>query len=832
MSRLSIYSATSHRLLWRDWKSGELNILLCSLLLAIATVTCISLFTSRIHSSIYQEASTFLAADAKIKGSLKVKQNWREKAQTLGLESTDITYFRAMAFSAENMVLTQVKAVAEKYPLKGSLTIANYPFTETKTVTQGPKPGELWLAARLFSVLDISVGDKVDIGEASFIAAAAILKEPDSGQSIFGVAPRIMMHIDDISATQAVQIGSRINYEWLLIGNTQKINEFKNWIEPKLGNHFRWIGVKGSNISLDNALTRAERFLLLTGCLSVILSGVAVALAARRYAQRRKPQVALLKTLGCTPNDISKLYFQNLLLLGIASVIVGSILGWLLHWVILHVLGNLIPDNLEAPSILAYSTGAVTGFIALWAFAAPPIFSLRWVAPAQVLREADIKSSLYSPANVIAGLAAFGLMYFYSRDIKITFIVAAASLLCVFGVGVFSYVLIHALKPLNRCVSYSWRMGLASLKRHRQFNTLQIVIFSLLFMLLFILVSVRTNLLSQWQEQLPEGTPNHFIFNIFPDDIPTVKTFFTQKDIDLRPFYPMTRGRVTKVNGVTRELITKEYKGRTNYERELNLTWSNTLNEDNKIVAGKWWNETDKNAGLQVSAEKNYAEGLDINIGDKIEFSVAGQNIAAEVASIRSVQWDSMNPNFYMVFDKPLLDGSSANWITSFFLTEDQKPILNGLTRQLPTLSLIEIDQTIMQVQNIVGKVSLAVEFILLLVLIAGILVLITSIQATLDLRMQEGAIYRTLGASKILVRKNLLVEFCTLGFISGLLAVLGTELCQYFLQTKVFRLDYQMQYGLLLLGPLLCTVIIGLVGWISARKVVSTPPLTVLRNI
>ncbi len=824
--------ALTRRLLWRDWKSGELNILLFSLLLAIATVTCISLFTSRIHNSIYEEASHFLAADAKVTGSITPPAKWKTRAQELGLTGADILRFQAMAFSESGMTLSQVKAVSALYPLKGALTISNTPFGTGQKITHGPKPGEVWIAPRIFNALKISAGDKITIGEADFIVTAALNKEPDSGQSIFGVSPRVMMNIADIKKTQVVQIGSDIDYDWLLGGDASAIAAMKKWLDPQIGEHHRWIDVKGGNISIDSALTRAERFLLLTGCLSVILSGLAIALAARRYAKRHQNQVALLKTLGCTPRNITQLYAQSILFIGISSIFIGALLGWCLHWGIIGALGDLIPTALAQASWSAYLTGAVTGFISLWAFAAPPIFGLRNIPPASVLRSSEVNPRTIFTSTTIGVIAILGLMFFYSRDISLTLIVTAGATVCVLGVGVISSILIQTTRPLSRYLSTSWKLGLASLKRHKQFNALQVVIFSLLFMLLFILLTVRTSLLSQWQNQLPENAPNHFVFNIFPEEMPQIKTFFAENDIQSKLFFPMTRGRVISVNGIDIKSIEKPPKHRVNYKRELNLTWSDTYGEDNTITQGAWWNTLKPRDVLQVSTESSYAEGLGLTIGDTITFSVAGQTVDARVSSIRSVKWDSMNPNFYMIFDRPLLGGISANWVTSFYLPTENKLALNTLSRAHPTISIIEIDQTIEQVQSIVSKVSLAIEFILALVLSSGLLVLVTSIQATLDIRIQEGAIYRTLGAAKSLIRSTLLVEFITLGTLAGILAVGGTELCIFFLQTRIFDLPYSSQGWLWLWGPLLSGILIGLTGWLSARKVVNTPPLTLLRSL
>lgn len=819
------------KLLWRDWKSGELNILIASLLLAIATVTSISLFTSRIHNSIYEEATHFLAADAKISGTLPIPPQWLEQAESRRIKTARIIGFRAMTFSQSDMILTQVKAVSEQYPLKGNLIVSDRPRSKSRIIESGPMPGEAWLAPRLFNALNIVSGDKITIGEAEFFVTASLNREPDSGQSLFGVAPRVMINIGDVKRTGAVQVGSRVDYALLLSGKSGNVKQYEEELRGQLGNHHQWRGVESENRGVGDALSRAERFLLLTGCLSVVLTGVAIALAARRFAKRQQGQVAILKTLGAKPKHILSLYCLNIFAIGVLSLISGALLGWLLHWGIIQALGDLIPNDLAEASSSAYITGAMTGFVALWAFAAPPIFSLRHVSPASIFREEkdQILSSGWSTA--IGGFALLVLMLFYSRDIQLTAIVCVGALVCFSGVGLLSSGLIILTKKFSHRLSYTWRLGFANLKRHQRFNALQIMIFSLLFMLLFILINIRTTLIGQWQNQLPPDTPNHFVFNIFPADTENIQAFFKQHDVEQNPFYPMTRGRVVSVNGLDTKVLSENAENNMNYRRELNLTWSPELGKDNEVIAGEWWGQN-TSKDIEVSVEEEYAKGLNINIGDKMEFSVAGQTEYGIVTSIRSVKWDSMNPNFFVIFNHEILSGSGANWITSFYLPQEKKSLLNTLSRKFPTISLIEIDQTIEQIQGIIAKVSMAIEFILLLVLASGVLVLLTSIQATLDVRKRESAIFRTLGANKKLVRFTLLIEFFTLGLLAGILAVIGTEICLYFLQTKVFQLEYESQFLLWIWGPTLSAVAIAIIGWNSTRAVINTPPLAVLREI
>lgn len=819
-------------LLLRDLRGGELTILILSLILATATVTSINIFTDRIEHSILDEATEFLAADAQIRSSLPIDQARVSDAEKLGLATAEIQSFRVMAFSATGMQLVAAKGVSDGYPLKGAIRISSTPFSEGHLTEQGPAPGNVWLASRLFAALDVRLGDKLTLGDAEFTVAQALIKEPDSPESFFGVAPRAMINIADIPRTGAVQPGSRVNYALLLKGSNAALTEFHSRVLAENTPHTRWVGVEQSSDNLGDALERAQRFLLLAGSLSVLLCGIAIAMAARRYASRQSSAVALLKTFGQTPRQILLRYSLVLALIGTFSVVSGALAGWVLHLAILGVLSQLLPDGLASPGPGAYVSGAIAGIIALLAFASPPLLALRQVPPARVLREIGTDGLLNPKLAAVIGLLSIMLLiYIYSADLTMTLTLAGGCAIVVGGGSALAWLLLRISKRITESLGTAWRIGLANLQRHQGLNAIQITIFATLIMLLLILVALRTELIQQWQQQLPDDAPNHFIFNIFNDEKEQIEALLNREKIPYRPFYPMMRGRITAVNGESVEPRIEATNSDMNYERELNLTWSTDLGSDNAIEAGTW-HGADERGQIEVSAEQEYAKGIGLKIGDSLTFSIAGQQIIATLTSIRSVQWDSMNPNFFMIFNQPLLDNSATNWLTSLYLADNQKLFLNTLSRRFPTASVVELDQMISQVQRIISQVSLAVEFILVLVLTAGLVVLVTSIQASLDVRFQESAILRTIGAPRRLVNAILWIEFSSLGTLAGLLAAIGAQTALYYLQTRLFELDFEPSLALCVAGPVLGGLLIGLVGWLSTRKVTRQPPLTTLRSL
>jgi putative ABC transport system permease protein len=824
-------SALTVKLLWRDWRGGELNVLIAALLVAVTTVTGIGLFSDRIRNSILDEASSLLAADAQISGSQPIETNWIEQAKAANLETASIVSFQAMAFGNEGKIqLASVKAVSNEYPLKGVLEVSDVPYGPVTIVSKGPQAGQAWVNSRVMAALGVELGDVIGVGDADLTVANVLVKEPDSQSGGLGFAPRVLINETDVGATGAVQVGSRVSYRLLLAGD---VEPFKTQWLPEKGEHHRWRDVKDANDSITETLERAESFLLLAGALGVVLGGVALALASKRYALRQLGHVALLKTLGLTPKNIATLYAGNLVILGVIVVALGLFSGWFLHWAFLEVFSGLFPRELEPATARPLLIGVLTGFVCLFAFAFPPVWMLRNTPPSRVLRS-DMAGGTLSQARtmVLGAVAVVGLVYFYSKSLSITAAVVIAGAVAVIGVSFLARGMIYIAKRIASRLGTTWRLGLASLQRHSSQNSFQIVIFSLSLMLLFILTLLRTSLLTQWQDQLPEGTPNHFAFNIFEEDRGGLEDIFARNDIASTPFYPMIRGRLTEVNDeLMADRIERLNPDGDDFRRELNNTWGDTLAPDNEVVEGEWFDAEDAQRNL-VSIEQDYAASLEIVIGDELVFSFGGQDVVVTVDNIRTVQWDSLSPNFYVIFSSPILGGAGAANLTSFYLTPEQKPVLVEILQAHPTITVIEVDAIIEQIQGIVGQVTRAIEFILSLVLVAGLIVLIASVQATLDSRLKESAILRTIGARAKLIRGALAIEFVALGALAGILAVAGAEVTLYFLQTELLKIEYQASYWLWLIGPISGGLLIGLVGMVSTRKVVSVPPMTVLRQL
>ena len=870
----------SLRLLRRDWKGGELRLLFLALIMAVTSITGIALFTDRLEKALLLESANMLAADRIVSGRGDLPREVLTEGQTRGLSTAEVVSFTSMAFSETGNILVAAKAVTDAYPLRGEVIVSEQAFVRGTPIGSGPPQGEVWLESRAMAALDIDIGDFVSVGEAELRVGKIIVAEPDrgGGSMMDNAGPRLMLHMDDLASTNVVQLGSRVSNRYLFAADDiSDLDAFEEWFRSRE----EWRGryyirdIRDESEEVREALERAESFLLLSSLFAVLLAGVAIALTAKRYSERHYDYVAILKTFGCTSSQISFIYLNIQLVLASFAVSIGWLFGWFIHGVILAVLQRLLFVDLPEPGFQPFIVGGLTAVICLLSFALPPLLALRETPPLRVLRKDISQQKIGDNVPYLFGaLGALLLVYWYSQDLILTsvLIISVAAIALVLS-GV-SYFILRTSSSTGMKAGSAWLLAMTATRRRRKQNVLQVMVFSITIMSLLILTLLRTDLVEEWQAQLPENTPNHFMMNITQSQIPGIESFFAQNGIEGNQFFPLVSARVTRVNGdvpspgdesevsVSRATLTEGSEseeqeseialGSTNPQTDAppvnaedattggrrvrgrlsrrQVTWSTDLPSDNMITEGIWWGEESEPG--YVSIEQEYAEWLDLELGDRLEFEVNQQIVSAEVSSFRSVRWDNMQPNFFIIFSPGTIDHLGATFLSTALMEREQKILLNDLVRLFPTVVVIEIDALIEQIQTIIIQVTSAIELISILVLLCGALVLVACVNASLDERFHENAILRTLGAGRRLILSSLLIEFASIGVVAGLIATLGAEASVYYLQEEIFEQEFSFHMWTWIAGPTLGMLIIAGLGMNSTREVVSTSPLNVLRRI
>ena len=816
----------------RELRSGEVLVLLAAVGLAVAALTAVGFLTDRIGKAVARQANEVLAADLRLRSQAPVPDEWRELAADYALLTADTVSFPSVVFHGDDNALSSIKVVSDLYPLRGAVRVSDDLFGEQRAVDGIPAVGEVWADGALLARVGADVGDLLDIGELQLRVTAVLTYRPDQSIGFASLAPTVMMNIADIDASGLIGEGSRVAYALLVAGDEENVAEFNVAIQDILPDEIRVRSQEESSERAYNAADRAQRFLSLTAIISLLRSAVAVAMSARRFAHRRMDTVALMKSLGATQGFVIKVALVQLLLLGIMGVALGSIAGYIAEELLARILSDLLagplPDTGLRPVILASGSA----LILMFGFALPAMIQLRNTPPLRVLRHDAMPPA---PSRVlVVGLslaAVTALLYRSVGDPRMLFILIGGIVVIAGALYLVGRVLVAVIGRARSGVGVAWRYGLANVARRGRDSAVQVVAFGLSITVLLLLTIVRTDLLEGWQQTLDENAPNHFLINIQPHEVDAVGAMFAERDMEVPTFTPLVRARMTTINGES--VKEREYPNRDGEwlaNREANLSWSAALSSSNDILEGAWWS-ADYSGPPLVSIEEEAATDTGVTIGDRLNFFVAGREVEAEIASIRKVNWDSFQPNFFLVLSPGALEGMPTTFISSMRIPDDETSMLVGLMRAHPSISVIDLGAILEQVRGIIEKASLAVQAVFMFTLAAGIAVLFAAVQSTIDERRFESAMLRALGARRRTVFAGVMAEFAALGAAAGVLASAGASILAAVVAVELFELPYEFNPVIWVAGVGAGILVVCISGFFAARGAVNAAPVDVLRG-
>ena len=831
-SRHWLRFATRH--LWRDWRAGELAVLAGALVVAVAALTAVSFFTNRVARAVELQAAELLAADLRVESPRPLSPDWLVAAQQRGMQTASLTTFATAVFHGDDNLLVTLRATSAGYPLRGQLRVAAEPYGVARGTTALPQAGEAWVESRVLARLGLRVGDTLQVGASEFRVSAVLDYRPDQGAAFADLAPTVLLPAADLPGTQLLQNGSRASFVQLYAGNPAQVAAFRAWLEPRKTAAVRLVALGESSQQLQGSLDRAQRFLSLAALATVLLCAVAVAMAARRYTARHLDLAALMKCMGAPQRFVLLTGLWQLGLIALAGALAGVLAGYLAQTVLAWFLRDLFAGPLPAPTWGPAWIGIGTAMAMLLGFALPPLLQLRAVPVLRVLRQdvgAPTLRFFTVPLFAVGVLAA--LLWWMLQDAKLVggVFVGLGLLLGVLWLAGLGLVRVAALA--RRGTGGAWRYGLANVGRRGSGSVVQVVAFGLGLTVLLLLAVVQNDLLREWRASLPANAPNHFLINISPDDVAPLTADLRAGGVQVDQVFPWVRARLVAVNDkpVTGMKFSTD-RGKGFAEREQNLSWSADLPKDNTLVAGEWWPaKRPADAPVLVSLATEFADGVGIQIGDRLVFDVAGEPMAAQVANLRKVQWDSFRPNFFVLVSPGALDGAVGTYMTSVHLDSKQRRMLAPLVRRFPGVSVFDVDAVLVQVRQVADRASRAVQGVFLFTLAAGVMVLAAAVQSTRDERRFESAMLRTLGASRAVVLQGLLAEFVALGLLAGVLASTAAAFAGWYAARHWFDLAYHFNVWLWVAGLGGGALVVGVAGWLATRSVVNTSPLATLRG-
>jgi putative ABC transport system permease protein len=830
----------SLRMLARDWRAGELQVLAAALVIAVASVTSVAFFADRVGQALVRDAHQLLGADLVLASDHPWNEAIGEEIARRGLARAEALNFISMssagAGEARRSQLAGVKAVSENYPLRGKLRVAPAPGAPDAPAARGPAPGSVWLDEQLVGALGAPVGSTIRLGRAEFKVAAVLTLEPERGANFFNIAPRLMMNLADVAATGLVQTGSRVHYYLYAAGAPDKIREFEKFVRPRLERGQHADDLQTGRPQVRASIDRAQRFLGLTALLAAILAGVAIALGTRRFVERHLDGCAVMRCLGATQNRLLALYGGEFLVLGLAACAVGCVAGFAAQEALAGALAGLLQAALPAPTLLPAAQGFLVGLVLLLGFALPPLVQLKNVPALRVIRResgAPRRGTLAVYALGLGSLAA--LLVWQAGDLRLgAYVVGGFGVaVAVFYAAAWLALRAAASAPVARLAganSTALRYGLSNLRRHARGNAIQVASLALGLTAVLLLGFTRNDLVDAWRRAAPPDAPNRFVLGIQPDQLAPVKSFFAARGIGVPEIYPMVRGRVIARDG--KPVSAEDYgdeRAKRLVEREFNLSYADEMPGHNQLAAGAWWRKGGD--AHQLSVEQGIAGTLGWKLGDELTFDVGGQTFSGRVTSLRKLRWDSMKVNFFVIAPPALLRNMPTSYITAFRVSADEERAMQALTQRFPNLTVVDVGAAVRQAQGVIDQLITAVQFVFLFALGAGLLVLYSALVSTEDERRREAAVMRVYGASRAQVAGSQRVEFLAMGLVAGILATAGAAAIGQLLAQRVFDLDLPPSPMLLLAGPLAGLALLSLNAWLSSRKVLRASPALTLRE-
>ena len=828
----------------RDWRAGELRLLVLSLVVAVAAMTSVGFFIDRLRASLERDAAQLIGADLVIISDQPIAANHIEEAGRLGLTTARTVAFPSMALGASTpstdggpatepaTQLTSIKAASPGYPLRGTLRTATAPGAPDGPASGLPAAGAVWVDPALLPALHARVGDLIGLGERQFRIERLVTLEPDRGISFVNLSPRVLMRLDDLASTNLIQAGSRETHRLLVAGTPDRVAAYRDYIVPKLGRGQRLETLEAGRPEVRNTLDRAERFLALVALLTAMLAALAVALAARRFTERHLDATAVMRCLGVTQDALLVTHLSEFLVIGACGAVLGVALGYATHFAFVALLGSLLATSLPQPSGWPALQGLLIGIVLLAGFALPPVVQLRHIAPIRVLRRDVGLPRAGTVVGYALGLVAFAALTLWSAgDVKVGAITLGGF---VGAFALFTLIAWLALRALSAArhgakLDASFRFALASMQR-RPINTIvQTVAIAIGLMALLLLSVTRTDLVAAWRRAVPADAPNRFVINVQPDQRAAFVAALQDAKLSNFDFAPMVRGRLIAVNdkpvGPT---AYQDERAQRLVDREFNLSYTDDLPAHNKVVGGTWFAP---GSADEVSIEDGIAKTLGVKLGDVLRFDVAGVPAVGRITSVRKLDWDSMHVNFFVIFPPKTLGTLAQTWISAFHLDDGDAGFTGRLVQRFPNVTVVDTGAIFNQVQAIVDQVVRAVEFLFVFTLAAGLLVLYAALLSSRDERTREAALLRALGASRRQLTRAQLAEFVGIGLLAGLLAAAGATVTGWILATRAFDFPYSFGATAWVLGTVGGTALALLGGWLGLRPVMNEPPLRTLRE-
>ena len=824
----------------RQLTTARKQSLIFVLCVALSLVTLVALrgFGDSINRALLRDAKQLQASDLFVRASFPLSQPVLDTIARLvaeaQVESARTYEFLSVVRVAEGEAtqLANLKVVERGYPFYGQVMLASgRGFAEVLT------PGAVIVEQALLDRLDLQVGDRLQVGQATLTIVDVVLQEPDRPINLFSFGLRVFVNSTDLDALQLVKPGSRVNYKVLLkVNDENNLNRLattlKSVVEPQEEVETYRTAQSGAQRFFDNFLF----FLSLVGIFTLLLAGIGIQSALTAFLRERNTTIAVIKTLGATSQFVTFNFLWVVALLGTVGAVLGLVAGLLLQNLFPMLFQGLLPPNVQI-SITgrALLESVLLGLVVVGSFTFLPIYQLEELKPSFIFRKemSKIRHGLPFYGALLVIFAFFvGMVLWQLRDellAGIYFILGVISLLLI-AAGL-TYGTLFLLRRA-RIKSLAVRQALRGLFRPNNATHAIIITLSAALAVIFCIYLLERNLDVAFVESYPEDSPNVFFVDIQPDQVAAFDQLIREVSAEEAIYFPVVRASLAAVNGEPIDLVAEDQRPGENLARTFNLTYRDDLTEREQVIAGDSLFQPDWQDGVQVSIADEMLEARAFKLGDRITFRIQGVPLEATITSIRTQTEESMQPFFMFVFPPAALQAVPQSIFTAIHAPPAAiQALQNRVVATFPNITVIDATQAIANLASIADRLTQVIRFFTAFSILAGVLIVISSVFATRLARIQEAAYYKVLGATRRFVLTVFTLENLLLGLVSALLALLMAQTGSWIICRWFFEIDYHPAAGSSLLLVALTMLLVTTVGLLASVSILRSKPITYLRE-
>ena len=811
--------------------------------MGVAALVSVNSFGENLRREVNTQAKSLLAADLVINSRKPIADTYNRLADSLEIEVAYETNFNSMVYfpESENTRLSQIRAIEGNYPFYGT-----FETIPENAIGQLKDSGYALVDESMMLQFGAKVGDSLRIGSTSFVIKAAITGIPGESAAASLVGPRVYISLQDLPKTGLIQSGSLVTYKqyWKYPSNLkeEEVRESVSLLTQK--DPVSIDTTEERRQGVNTVVNNVTRFLNMIGFLALLLGAVGIASSIHVYTQRKLDTVAVLRCLGLTSQQAMAIFLLQTLFFGFLGTVIGTLIGISIQYAFPLLLGDFIPLEISYQfSPMAVIEGLVTGSIVTFIFSLLPLLGIRKVSPLSVLRSEQGGQATYrDPLSLmVMGLGLVVLILFAIVQAKDVFqgLVISGIILSILSVlSLMSWLIVHWAKKLKtEHWNYVWRQGLANLHRPKNQTWILVLALGLGTTLIMTQASIQHNLLGQINAVDTNGQPNLILFDVQTDQKEAVASLIEQQQLPVLFEVPVVTMRLSKIKGISVDSLLKDSTStipRWALSREYRSTYRSELVDTEKLLEGQLTPSWEAGQGvIPISLEVDIARDLRVDLGDTLTIDVQGIPMETVVGSIREVDWQRVQPNFFIVFPEGPLDRAPQFWVLVSRTESKQQSaqIQRAVVQSFPNISAVDLELILSTISTILDKAAFVIRFMALFSILTGLIVLAGSVMISRYQRIKENVLLRTIGASRRQILGILLAEYTLLASLSTLTGLILSIGSGWAITHFIFEGSFSIPIMTYSVGWISLITLTIAIAWLNSRSTLNRPPLEVLRN-